>query len=178
MRHSARLTAGIIAAIALVTVSAAGCTKDKNDKDFKSDSGAVTTSVTMPATGGESSGATETKMATRDGGEIPAAADFLAKYTELGGESGPLGKTIGPERTAPGGGKMQEFDGGTLYFSPATGTHVVWGEIAKAWEEQGGPAGALGYPTSDEVDVNGGKQSEFTGGSIAWVDGVTTVTRK
>ncbi|MGV9414488.1 LGFP repeat-containing protein [Nocardia sp. NPDC003693] len=201
MHHFARRSAGIVAAAALITVMVAGCSKDKEDKDFKSD-GATSTSVMAPAPAtteehdddhsgtsapetttaapetSATGGAMETKIATRNGGEIAVAGAFLAKYTELGGATGPLGEPRGPEREAPGGGKMQEFEGGAIYSSPETGTHVVWGEIRKAWDGQGGPGGELGYPTSDETTVPGGKQSEFEDGSISWVDGNITITEK
>ncbi|WP_067703325.1 LGFP repeat-containing protein [Nocardia jejuensis] len=170
-----RSTAGIIAAVAVVTMCAAGCSKDK-DKDVKSDTGMATT--TEMAVGTTTEHATETKIATRDGGEIAVAGDFLAKYTELGGPTGPLGMPTGAQQDAAGGGKWQEFDGGVIVTGPSTGIHVVWGEIRKAWEADGGPGGPLGYPTSDETDITGGKQSEFTGGSISWVGGQTTVTSK
>ena len=66
---------------------------------------------------------------------------------------------------------------------PAAGFPIEWieinsGEIRKAWEENGGPHGRLGYPISDEKDIPGGKQSDFTGGTITWVDGTITVTPK
>ncbi|MFC9996634.1 LGFP repeat-containing protein [Nocardia sp. NPDC127526] len=179
MHHFARRTAGIIAAVAVATTFAAGCDKD-SDKDSKSDASMTTTTEMAPASEpmGETGGASETKIATRDGSEIAVTGDFLAKYNELGGESGPLGAPTGPEQDAPGGGKVQEFTGGAVYASSATGTHVVWGEIRKAWDENGGPGGKLGYPTTDETDIPGGKQSEFTGGTITWVDEKITVTEK
>ncbi|WP_067535913.1 LGFP repeat-containing protein [Nocardia crassostreae] len=178
MHHFARRTAGIIAAVAVATTFAAGCDKD-SDKDSKSDASMTTTEM-APASEpmGETGGASETKIATRDGSEIAVTGDFLAKYNELGGESGPLGAPTGPEQDAPGGGKVQEFTGGAVYATSATGTHVVWGEIRKAWNENGGPGGKLGYPTTDETDIPGGKQSDFTGGTITWVDQQITVTEK
>ncbi|MBL1076024.1 esterase [Nocardia sp. 2] len=179
MHHFARRTAGIIAAVAIVTMFTAGCSKD--DKDGKSDTGMATVTTTMPATSEhaddhESGEASETKIATRDG-EVEVEGAILAKYNELGGVTGPLGDPTGPHQDAPGGGKVQEFAGGAIYYSPA-GTHVVWGEIAKAWDANGGPAGKLGYPTTDEFDIPGGKQSDFTGGTITWVDNKITVTEK
>ncbi|QLY32720.1 esterase [Nocardia huaxiensis] len=179
MHHFARRTAGIIAAVSLVTVFAAGC--DKDDKDGKSETGMATMTTTMaPMTDhdhDETGEAKETKIATRNG-EIEVSGDFLAKYNELGGPTGALGMPTGEDEDAPGGGKYQDFAGGAIYSSPATGTHVVWGEIRKAWDENGGPGGKLGYPTTDEMDIADGKQSDFTGGTITWVDNQITVTEK
>ncbi|WP_067573557.1 LGFP repeat-containing protein [Nocardia acidivorans] len=174
MRTFARRSAGFLAALAVVTAFTAGC--DKGDKDSKSDTAAATTSAMAAETTTEH--ATETKIATRDGAEVSVAGDFLAKYTAMGGVAGPLGLPTGAQQDGPGGGKMQEFTGGAIVSSPATGIHVVWGEIRKAWEENGGPNGKLGYPTSDETDITGGKQSEFTGGTVTWVDNQTTVIEK
>ncbi|WP_327142018.1 LGFP repeat-containing protein [Nocardia sp. NBC_01327] len=177
MHTFARRTAGIIAAVAVVTLFTAGC--DKDNKDSKSDTTTtvVVTTTEQPTTGGETTGATETKIATRDG-EIAVGGTVLAKYNEFKGEAGPLGAPTGPEQDTPGGGISQEFAGGAICSSPTTGTHVVWGEIRKAWDENGGPGGKLGYPTSDETDIPGGKQSEFTGGNITWVNGQTSVNEK
>ncbi|MFI1911803.1 LGFP repeat-containing protein [Nocardia sp. NPDC020380] len=182
MHHFARRTAGIIAALALVTALGAACDKDKDNKDNKSS--ATSTSMTAnstteaPATSAEAGGATETKIATPGGGEIAVAGGILDKYNQMGGVTSPLGLPTGPATDAPDGGKVQEFDGGAIYSSPTHGTHVVWGEIRKAWEADGGAGGKLGFPTSDEYDIPGGKQSDFSGGSITWVNGQTTVTQK
>lgn len=173
MHHFARRTAGAIAVLAVVTALGAGCGKDDNKNSASS-----TTSTTAAATTGDDTHAAETKMATRDGAEIAIAGGILDQYNQMGGATGTLGKPTGPAMDAPDGGMMQEFDGGAIYSSPADGAHVVWGEIRKAWDDQGGVSGRLGYPTSDEYDITGGKQSDFSGGSITWVDNETTVTEK
>ncbi|WP_067818056.1 LGFP repeat-containing protein [Nocardia inohanensis] len=175
MHHFARRTAGIVAALAVVTAFAAGC--DKDDKNDSASATSTTVTTTVAATEhGEHTGATETKIATRDGGEIAVSGDVLAKYTAAGGATGPLGEPIGAQQEAAGGGVLQEFAGGAIYVAPGGPAHVVWGEIRKAYDENGGPGGKLGYPTSDETDIAGGKQSTFTGGTITWVDNKTTVT--
>ncbi|WP_405485682.1 LGFP repeat-containing protein [Nocardia sp. NBC_00511] len=175
MHHFARRTAGIIAAIAVVTAMGAGCTKDKNDS---SSSSSTTTAATTTAAAETTTAAAETKIAGKDGTEITVAGGILDKYTQMGGATGTLGLPTGPATEAPDGGSVQEFDGGAIYSSSTHGTHVVWGEIRKAWDTDGGATGKLGYPTSDEYDIAGGKQSDFSGGSITWVNGQTTVTEK
>ncbi|NNH69900.1 esterase [Nocardia uniformis] len=184
MNHFARRTAGIIAAVALVSGLAAGCSND--DEDGKSsDTGMATTTEMAQATGHEGEHGTdtpdtdspETKIATAHG-EVTVAGAVLEKYNALGGPTGVLGDPIADQRDAPGGGTVQEFEGGAIYGSPATGAHVVWGEIRTAYLASGGPGGTLGYPTTDEMDIEGGKQSDFTGGTITWVNEQTTVTEK
>jgi uncharacterized protein with LGFP repeats len=95
-------------------------------------------------------------------------------YNEAGGAASPLGQPISDELDAANGGKYQEFEGGVIYFNLATGTYTVWGAIREAWEAQGGAGGPLGYPTSDEQDVDGGKLSNFEHGTITWnaADGI------
>ncbi|MFD3704817.1 LGFP repeat-containing protein [Nocardia sp. NPDC058658] len=89
-------------------------------------------------------------------------------YNEAGGASSPLGEPTSPEQDAPNGGKFQEFTGGVIYFSLPTGTWTVYGAIRQAWEAEGGAGGRLGYPTSDEQDIEGGKISHFENGSISY----------
>ncbi|MEU6579525.1 esterase [Nocardia sp. NPDC046763] len=173
MHHFVRRTAGIIAALAVVTALGAGCSKD----DDKNSASSTTSTTTAAAPAGDTHAA-ETKMATRDGAEITVVGGILEKYNQMGGATGTLGMPTGPAQDAPDGGMVQEFNGGAIYSSPTLGTHVVWGEIRKAWDDQGGASGKLGYPASDEYDITGGKQSDFSGGSIAWVDNETTVTEK
>ncbi|MGW4355271.1 LGFP repeat-containing protein [Nocardia sp. NPDC004582] len=177
MHHFTRRTAGIIAAIAVAATLGAGCSKD----DTKDSSSATSTTVATAQTGETHAGggenhATETKIAT-PGGEIAVSGAVFEKYTQMGGATGKLGLPTGAATEVPGGW-VQEFDGGAIYASPEHGAHVVWGEIRKAWDERGGATGKLGYPTSDEYDITGGKQSDFSGGSITWVDNKTTVTEK
>ncbi|WP_432534875.1 N-acetylmuramoyl-L-alanine amidase [Kineococcus arenarius] len=89
------------------------------------------------------------------------------KWASLGWETGFLGYPTTDENPLPGGA-FTHFAGGSVYFSPRAGTHVVRGAIRDAWARQGWETGRLGYPTSDEYDVAGGKRSDFQGGSITW----------
>jgi hypothetical protein len=57
----------------------------------------------------------------------------------------------------------------SIYWSGATGAHIVTGEIRDAWLAGGGPAGPLGYPVADEESApGGGRVCRFTGGEIGW----------
>ncbi|WP_249359413.1 LGFP repeat-containing protein [Nocardia cyriacigeorgica] len=134
---------------------------------------------TATATGAETPGAAgETKFSTPDG-EITVSGVIYSKYVESGGQNSPLGMPEDPEETGPNGGRYQDFEGGTIYWSQDSGAHIVWGDIRETWEENGGANGKLGYPVTDEETLpDGSRKSEFTGGTITWMNGETTVTEK
>ncbi|MFD4660622.1 LGFP repeat-containing protein [Kitasatospora sp. NPDC058444] len=97
--------------------------------------------------------------------------DILAKYVELGGESSPLGCPVDGELANPDGvGRRQQFHGGTVYWSPVTKAHPVWGAIGDKWGQTGWEAGSLRYPLSDELTNpdNTGKRQQFQGGTVYW----------
>ena len=82
-----------------------------------------------------------------------------------------------PPRPKGGRGNPQPFTNGTIFSSPATGAHVVQGEILTAYQAQGGPEGRLGWPTADETETgggpalaNGGWVCEFQHGTITWLN--------
>lgn len=56
----------------------------------------------------------------------------------------------------------------SIYWTPQTGAHVVYGEIRKAWANQGWERGRLGYPTSDEFQDGRYRRSNFENGFITW----------
>src|SRR5690606_19395708 len=82
------------------------------------------------------------------------------------------------ERPTPDGvGRFRHFEGGSIYWHPRTGAHVVHGLIRQKWAELGWERSFLGYPTSDELPLaNGaGRYSEFQGGTIYWQAGTSNV---
>ncbi|MCM6775969.1 esterase [Nocardia sp. CDC159] len=189
MHHFARRSAVLTMTLAAGTLLFTGCGKD-DDKDastkasdaMNSASAAMSSAGSAMASAGSAmssaaEAATETKIATQNG-DITVSGKILAKYTEMGGPAGTLSQPTGSAVSGPEGGSCQEFVGGAICYSDKTGPHVVWGEIRKAWEADGGVNGKLGYPTEDEKDIPGGKQSDFTGGSITWVNNQTSVTLK
>ena len=100
-------------------------------------------------------------------------------WSALGWELGPLGYPTTGERVAPDGvGRYNHFQGGSIYWSPATGAYAVQGAIRQRWASLAWEAGPLGYPTSNEYDVPGGRRSDFQRGSISWDarTGATTVS--
>jgi uncharacterized protein with LGFP repeats len=55
-----------------------------------------------------------------------------------------------------------------MYWSAVGGAHTVHGAIRNAWAAQGAENGRLGYPTSDEIPLNGGAGQIFQGGTITY----------
>ncbi|MCS4535972.1 alpha/beta hydrolase-fold protein [Corynebacterium sp. HS2168-gen11] len=97
---------------------------------------------------------------------------IAAKYTELNTAASPLGFPTSDEILLPGGA-FQKFDNGSIYWSPATGAHVIYkGLIFDAWGQASYERGAYGYPTSDQTIVpNSGEYVTFQHGKISMVDG-------
>lgn len=88
-----------------------------------------------------------------------------------GWESGRLGYPTTEEICGrAGGGCYQEFEGGTIHWSPASGMRAVFTPYGDVWARHGGEAGRLGYPTTDEIcgRAGGGCYQQFQGGSINW----------
>ncbi|HEX2074241.1 MAG TPA: hypothetical protein VHF92_10685 [Geodermatophilus sp.] len=73
------------------------------------------------------------------------------KWQATGSENGPLGYPVGDERCGlTRGGCVQDFTGGSIYWSPTTGARMVRGPILAHWSARGGVTG-IGYPTSDTL---------------------------
>jgi uncharacterized protein with LGFP repeats len=57
----------------------------------------------------------------------------------------------------------------SIYWSRASGAHIVTGDIRDAWLARGGPTGPFGYPIADEEPApGGGRRCRFAGGTITW----------
>ncbi len=100
-------------------------------------------------------------------------------WRRLGWEQGVLGYPLTNETGTPDGlGRYNHFQGGSVYWSPTTGAWEVRGAIRQRWAEQGWERSSLGYPTSDEYSVLGGRRSNFQRGYITWsaATGSTSVT--
>ena len=81
-------------------------------------------------------------------GAASVVGQILARWAGQRWETGPLGYPKGNERCGlVGGGCVQVFEGGTIYWSPASGAHIVAGALLDAWAARGWEAGPLGYPT-------------------------------
>jgi hypothetical protein len=88
----------------------------------------------------------------------------------LGGSQGLLGRPLTPERTTPDGvGRYNHFTGGSIYWTPRTGAHEIYGGIRGKWAELGWERSWLGYPVTGEVDfTEGGRVNSFERGQIYW----------
>jgi uncharacterized protein with LGFP repeats len=51
-----------------------------------------------------------------------------------------------------GDGLAQNFDGGKIFFSPATGANAIESDVLAKYESLGGPGGSLGFPIANEAD--------------------------
>jgi uncharacterized protein with LGFP repeats len=81
----------------------------------------------------------------------PAAAINAARRA-AGGALGPLGAAKGEPVPVGKDGLRQDFAGGSIFYTPATGASVVTGQVLAKYESVGGPEGDLGFPTTSEVD--------------------------
>lgn len=107
-------------------------------------------------------------------GEVSLDGPTAEAYTKFGGEQALGVPSAQPEKV--GDGTVAAFTNGTIFSSP-DGAHVVQGEILRVYNEQGGPAGELGWPTSDETRTGGGPSvveggwiTEFQNGMITWTN--------
>ena len=186
---SASSAAGAAGSAASSAASAAGSAASS----VGSAAGSVASSVGSAASSVASSGASAASSAMSSAvegattmnvpgvGDVSLDADTAAAWTRLGGASG-LGAPTGMSEKV-GDGFMTPFASGAIYSSPA-GAYLVQGEILRVYGEQGGPAGALGFPTADESTTgggpktaNGGWVTEFQNGSISWTnDGMGSFT--
>ncbi|MBT1001689.1 hypothetical protein KIH31_03660 [Paenarthrobacter sp. DKR-5] len=93
-----------------------------------------------------------------------------AAWGATGFERGFLGYPVSNEYASAGAGRVQDYQGGRIAWSAATGAHVLRGAIGAAYAGAGGPAGVLGYPTGSEAtgQRSGGAYQTFEGGRIVW----------
>ncbi|NAZ77102.1 SpoIID/LytB domain-containing protein [Kineococcus sp. T13] len=100
------------------------------------------------------------------------------RWAQLGWENGALGfPATGDVRTPNGRGSYTRFQGGSIYWSPATGAHAVRGGLLDTWGAQGWENGSLGFPASDETWVGGVLVQRFEGGTLTWNPATGTITR-
>jgi uncharacterized protein with LGFP repeats len=100
---------------------------------------------------------------------------FNGAPDEPGGPASHLGWPTSDEIEIPGKGWVSYFQGngctsgergpndsGSAIYADALGVHAVQGCIyTKYWRDHGGPDGILGFPTTTELQVNGGWASYF-----------------
>ncbi|SDH19940.1 LGFP repeat-containing protein, partial [Klenkia brasiliensis] len=119
--------------------------------------GAATSLITCGLAGGGcfqqyAGGAIHWSPAT---GAVETKGWVASEWASQSRENGPLGYPVAPEEPAVGG-VLQRFQGGTVWSSPSSGAHAVWGWVLGKYTGLGGESSVLGFPTSDEVAVPGG----------------------
>ncbi len=103
---------------------------------------------------------------TPETGAHEVHGDIRVKWAQLGNW---LGYPTTDETSCPDGhGRFNHFEHGSIYWTPEVGAHEVHGAIRDLWASIGWETSHLGYPTSDEHDIVGGRRSHFQGGDIAW----------
>ncbi|RBY95632.1 hypothetical protein DQ237_14030 [Blastococcus sp. TF02-8] len=97
--------------------------------------------------------------------------EIRQKWQSQGGANGWLGLPVTTNALTPNGrGYYNEFEHGSIYWTPATGARFIRGEIRDKWVELGAENGRLGFPISDESCTlrDGGCYISMEGGSIHW----------
>ena len=108
-------------------------------------------------------------------GDVALDGPAAAVYEKAGGAAALGAPTATPEKVKDG--TVYAFTGGTIFDSPGHGPKLVQGEILRVYQKDGGPAGALGWPTADETETGGGPGvagggwiGEFENGTITWLN--------
>jgi uncharacterized protein with LGFP repeats len=95
-----------------------------------------------------------------------AGAAINRAWRASGGAQGPLGDKQGEQYPVGDDGAGQDFAGGKIFYTPATGANAIGGDVLAKYESLGGPAGSdLGFPATNEADgpVPGSRVSTFSG---------------
>ncbi|MBK4137693.1 hypothetical protein GWO52_04325 [Corynebacterium macginleyi] len=91
------------------------------------------------------------------------------KWGDLGWEGGALGYPITDELKTPDGkGRFNHFQGGSIYWSQASGVHSISGPIRDFWGSQGWERSSLKFPISEKYAAGGGIKQDFQGGSVQY----------
>ena len=96
--------------------------------------------------------------------------DIREKYLAMGNDASYLRSPTTDQRvTSSGAGRHQTFfQGGSIYWSSATGAHPVRGAIRTKWATLGWERSWLGYPTGDDYSTTNGRRPNFQKGYITW----------
>jgi uncharacterized protein with LGFP repeats len=92
-------------------------------------------------------------------------------WAALGWELSVLGYPITDERlTSDGVGRYNNFQNGSIYWTPQTGAWEIQGHIRQHWIALGGVSSVVGYPTSNESGLPDGigRYNTFQRGNLYW----------
>lgn len=109
--------------------------------------------------------------AERIGAIVSPDGAIFERYKSVGAEQSGLGLPTRDQYGVGGGGVVQWYENGLIYWSPATqkAQSVLFGSaIFQRWQRQGSEWG-FGFPTSEEVTVaRGGRAQSYERGTIYW----------
>ncbi len=109
---------------------------------------------------------------------LPKWGPIAAKYKAMGEQGSFLRASTGPVRSVGDSkGTYVRYQGGAIYSTSATGARSVANWQLSKWNEEGGPKGKLGYPTSDRIGgrPDGGWIQTFQKGALT--DSASTSTQ-
>jgi uncharacterized protein with LGFP repeats len=118
-----------------------------------------------------------TPIGPRDLADTLRGGAIFMKWASMGGEASPLGAPQTPETPGDGASRYVRFDKGALYWSPDSGAEPVTGSIYEAWGKLGFERGALGLPTSGEIQEPQWIVQNFQHGTLNFDRENGTVTR-
>jgi uncharacterized protein with LGFP repeats len=95
---------------------------------------------------------------------------IATRYLSAGAEGGALGYPV-TGTVFVGGGSANRFQHGRISSQPSLGTFLLLGAVAARFAAAGGEGGALGFPVSDLIHVEGGTAAAFQHGRIAAATG-------
>ncbi|MCV7227505.1 LGFP repeat-containing protein [Mycolicibacterium komossense] len=102
---------------------------------------------------------------------------IYARWQAMGGMNSALGAPTSPETPGFGSSRYVTFDRGAMYWSPTTGAAPVTGAIYDAWATLGFERGALGLPTSGEIQEPQWIGQNFQHGTLNLDRQTGTITR-
>jgi uncharacterized protein with LGFP repeats len=102
---------------------------------------------------------------------------ILAKWESMGAENSPLGAPKSLESAGEGSARYAMFDKGAVYWSTESGAEPMTGAIYAAWASLGYERGALGLPTSGEIQEPLWIVQNFQHGTLNFDREKGTVTR-
>jgi hypothetical protein len=94
-----------------------------------------------------------------------------ARWAEMGRERSVLGYPVTDETsTSDGVGRFNHFLNGSIYWTPDTGAHEVFGQIRERWKSMGWEHSTLGYPTTGVIVAADGlsRYQRFQHGVLHW----------
>lgn len=103
---------------------------------------------------------------------------IMGKWGEIKWETGDFGfATTDCAPTPTKTGAFCHFERGSIYWSPNTGAHLIYGDIKNKWASMGWENSPLGFPTTDELASDKSewaKMTKFENGTIYWKQGNIT----